>query len=110
MKTYKNSAEALKAVQKMKKNGETYTPVQVFNSAQRSEAWARKSGNPIQKSVWKKVKALAEQEMLRAYAQAKANGEMIPCDQNCMESFSSDCDCSCGGVNHGVHLESAVAS
>jgi len=100
---FKNSAAALAALQKMTKNGKVYTPVQVYNSAQRSAAWARKLGNPIEQNIWKKVQRDAAALVVAEYAKARAEGTFIPCDENCMGSYSADCDCSCGGVNHGIH-------
>lgn len=103
MRKYENATVALKALQKMTKNGETYTPVQVYNSAQRSEAWARRKGSAVERAIWAKVKAMAEEALAVDYAKAKKKGLFIPCDANCMGSLSADCDCSCGGVNHGIN-------
>jgi hypothetical protein len=103
MRKYANASEALKALQHMTKNGQTYTPVQVYNSAQRSEAWAQKKGSAIEKAIWSKVKADAEALVAVSYAKAKKAGKFIPCDENCMGSVSPDCECSCGGTNHGIH-------
>jgi hypothetical protein len=107
MRKYHNANEALKALQRMKKNGETYTPVQVYNSAQRSEAWAQKKGSAIERAIWAKVKADAEALVANSYAKAKKQHVFIPCDANCMGSLSADCECSCGGVNHGIHAAAA---
>lgn len=109
MRKYHNADEALKALQKMKKNGLTYTPVQVYNSAQRSEAWARRKGSAVEKAIWGRVKAEAEAALQTAYAKARKQGSFIPCDANCMGSFSDDCNCACGGVNHGIS-SGAIAS
>lgn len=103
MRKFPNSAAALTALRKMKKNGETYTPTQVYNSAQRSEAWARVSGNAVERAIWGKVVAEAQAAATAAFVKAAKKGEFIPCDENCMGSFSTDCNCSCGGVNHGSH-------
>lgn len=32
------------------------------------------------------------------------------CDAKCHDATSPDCDCVCGGVNHGVGLHQAVAN
>jgi hypothetical protein len=104
MQKYPNSAEALKALRKKTKNGLQYTPTQVYNSAQRSEAWARVSGSAVERAIWRKVVAEAQAAATAAFAKAAKSGEFIPCDENCMGSLSTDCDCSCGGVNHGSHV------
>lgn len=107
MRKYKNAEEAIEALREMKKNGSTYTPVQVLNSAQRSEAWSRKSGSAVQRAIWAKVVGIAEAQVQAAFANAKKSGKFIPCDENCMGSLSADCNCSCGGVNHSVHAAAA---
>jgi hypothetical protein len=65
---------------------------------QRSEAWARRKGLVIQRSIWLKV--IKEAEV--ALAKAHANG-FVPCDENCMGSLSDECNCHCGGANHSIH-------
>lgn len=107
MKKYKNAEEALVELHTKKKGGQTYSAIQVYNSAQRSEAWARRSGSAVQRAIWAKVKAAAAAELAFEHQQAAQEGEHIPCEANCEMSFSDDCTCSCGGVNHGIK---AVAS
>jgi hypothetical protein len=109
MRKFKNSEEALQALRKMKKNGQTYSAVQVFNSAQRSEAWARTTGSAIQRAIWAKVKVEAEAELAYLHEKAAKNHKYVPCEANCEMSFSDDCDCTCGGRNHGVKAVSAAS-
>lgn len=36
------------------------------------------------------------------------NGRSGRCDAKCHDAHDADCDCVCGGINHGVGLEQAV--
>lgn len=107
MKKYKNATQALEELHSKAQAGKPYTAIQIYNSAQRSEAWARRSGSAVQRAIWAKVKAAAAAELAFEHQQAAMEGQHIPCEANCEMSFSDDCTCSCGGVNHGVK---AVAS
>lgn len=82
-----------------------YTPTQVVNSVARSLAHVEKNAtNPVLKSVWRKADALAKTNMTNVYAEAAKTGAHLPCDARCMDAHEDECNCLCGGVNHGVLL------
>jgi len=39
-----------------------------------------------------------------------SNGVVGRCDERCYDAIRPRCDCCCGGVNHGVGLNKAVAN
>lgn len=47
--------------------------------------------------------------MVTLYAAHKLDGTLIGrCDANCYEATEPECDCICGGANHGKGIEKAV--
>lgn len=46
--------------------------------------------------------------MSRIMVQESASGEKRVCDGKCYNALGPDCDCICGGMNHGVGYIQAV--
>jgi hypothetical protein len=48
--------------------------------------------------------------MVTLISYSNSGGEQGRCDAKCYEATKPECDCICGGANHGAGLQQAIAS
>jgi hypothetical protein len=48
--------------------------------------------------------------MVTLISYSNSSGEQGRCDAKCYDATQPECDCICGGANHGAGLQQAIAS
>lgn len=74
-----------------------YTPLQVVHSLTRKLAWVTLNGDESEIRAYERALAKARKALTAAHSVG-----FIPCGPECMSALpESECNCHCGGVNHG---------